>query len=71
MGQIRNVLVYHLLCENSIDESVQRILEEKEKDFLLYADESAMAEAEAQLADQEWIRSVVEQERRRYLPAVI
>ena len=71
MGQIRNVLVYHLLCENSIDESVQRILEEKEKDFLLYADESAMAEAEAQLADQEWIRNVVEQERRRYLPAVI
>jgi len=71
MGQIRNVLVYRLLCEDTVDESVRGILQEKEKDFALYADESVMADAEAALADQQWIRDVVEQERRRYLPAVL
>ena len=71
MGQIRKVLVYHLLCEHTVDESVRKILEGKEKEFALYADESVMADAEAGLADKEWIRNVVEEERKRYLPAVI
>ena len=70
MGQARSVLVYHLLCENTVDESVRLILEEKEAEFSLYADESAMAEAEAGLADREWIGHVVDEQRSRYLPAV-
>ena len=71
MGQIRKVRVYHLLCEKTIDESVRDLLEQKEQEFLLYADESAMADAEAALADRDWIRDVVEQERRRYLPVQV
>ena len=71
MGQIRNIRVYHLLCDQTIDESIRQLLEQKEQEFLRYADESAMGDAEAALADQNWIRSVVEQERRRYLPAEV
>ena len=71
MGQLKNVLVFHLLCTDTVDEAIRGILEEKEKEFALYADESVMADAEAGLADREWIRSVVESERRKYLPAVV
>ena len=70
MGQTSSVLVFHLLCENTVDESIRILLEEKEKEFSLYADESAMARAEASLADREWIRQVVDEQRSRYLPAV-
>ncbi len=70
MGQPRNVLVYHLLCEKTVDESIRLLLEQKEKEFALYAEESAMAEAEAGLADREWIQHVVEEQRSRYLPAL-
>ena len=71
MGQIHNVLVHHLLCDNTIDEIILQVLEEKQAEFDMYADESAMAEAEASLADKDWINAVIEQERKKYLPAVI
>lgn len=70
MGQVRNVLVYHLLCENTVDEAVMAILEEKQREFDLYADESAMADATEGFFDRDWIREYVEAERARYLPAV-
>ncbi len=70
MGQVRNVLVYHLLCENTVDEAMIRLLEEKQKEFDLYADESAMADATEGLFDREWIRQYIEEENRKYLPAV-
>lgn len=71
MGQVQNVLVYHLLCEDTVDEAVRGILVSKQVEFDLFAQDSAMAEAADGLADQEWIRQVVERERRKYLPAVI
>lgn len=71
MGQVRNVLVYHLLCENTVDEAVMEILEEKQLEFDLYADESAMAEATEGLFDREWIRQYMEEERKRYMPMVV
>ena len=48
-----------------------RLLEEKQKEFDLYADESAMADATEGLFDREWIRQYIEEENRRYLPAVV
>lgn len=45
MGQARNVLVYRLLCEKSIDERVMELLEEKQKVFDAFADESVSADA--------------------------
>lgn len=44
MGQARNVLVYRLLCENSIDEKITKLLEEKQKIFDAFADQSVAAQ---------------------------
>jgi SNF2 family DNA or RNA helicase len=71
MGQVRNVLVYHLLCEDTIDEAMVTRLAEKQEVFDLYADESAMADAWDNLIDREWIGNFIENERRKYLPMVI
>jgi SNF2 family DNA or RNA helicase len=71
MGQVQNVLVYHLLCENTVDEAMQEILAVKEEEFDMFAHDSAIAEAADGLADKEWIRQIVEREKQKYLPAVI
>ena len=68
MGQIRGVLVFHMLCQDSIDEAMVRLLEEKQREFDLYADESALSEAEDSLYDSSWIRDFIERESARYLP---
>ena len=70
MGQTRNVLVYHLLCENTVDEAVRDLLETKQAEFDLFADESALADAADNLLDREWIHRFVEKEQRRYLPSL-
>ncbi len=71
MGQSQKVLVFHLLCDNTVDESVMQILQDKQAEFDLYADESVMSHAADDLPDREWIRQVIERERTKYLPAVI
>ena len=71
MGQVQNVLVYHLLCQNTVDEAVRDILRTKELEFDMFAHDSAIAEAADGLADKEWIRKVLEEERKKYLPAVV
>ena len=48
MGQSRNVLVYRLLCKDTIDERIMSILERKQGDFNAFADKSAAAEADMQ-----------------------
>lgn len=65
MGQVRNVLVYHLLCENTVDESMVMMLEQKQKEFDVYADESALAEALDNLVDKDWIQKLIEEENRK------
>ena len=40
MGQARNVLVYRLLCENTIDERITEMLAEKQAIFNAFADKS-------------------------------
>ena len=71
MGQVRNVLVFHLLCEDTVDEAVMRILERKQQEFDTFADESVMADALRDIIDNDWIRDFIEEERQKYLPAVI
>ena len=44
MGQARNVLVYRLLCENTIDEKITNILESKQEIFDAFADKSIAAQ---------------------------
>ena len=70
MGQVRTVLVFQLLCEDTVDEAVMQILDTKQMEFDLFAEESVLADAADDLADREWIRSVIEEERQKYLPAI-
>lgn len=42
MGQARNVLVYRLLCENTIDERITEMLAEKQAIFNAFADKSVL-----------------------------
>lgn len=44
MGQARNVLVYRLLCTNTIDEKITDLLEHKQEIFDAFADKSVAAE---------------------------
>ena len=45
MGQTRKVLVYRLLCVDTIEEKIVEMLEEKQREFDNYADKSAAADA--------------------------
>ena len=49
MGQARNVLVYRLLCDETIDERIMDLLAEKQKQFDAFADESVVAQESLQL----------------------
>lgn len=51
MGQARNVLVYRILCENSIDERITDLLENKQKVFDAFADKSVAAEKSLEIDD--------------------
>ena len=44
MGQARSVLVYRLLCDDTIDERIMDILKQKQKEFDAFADESKAAD---------------------------
>lgn len=62
MGQIRNVLAFRLLCENTVDEAIVDLLKTKQLEFDSFADESAAADAADMLEEKEWISSVIEAE---------
>lgn len=51
MGQTRNVLVYRLLCENTIDEKITATLESKQAIFDAFADKSDAAKESMELDD--------------------
>ena len=51
MGQSRNVLVYRLLCENSIDERITDLLEHKQEIFNAFADKSVSAQKSLEIDD--------------------
>lgn len=64
MGQTRNVLVYRLLCDNTVDESVMSMIEEKQKIFDAFADKSVAAE-ESQELDDKTFGKIIEEEIKR------
>lgn len=51
MGQTRNVLVYRLLCENTVDEKIMSTLESKQAIFDAFADKSVAAIESMELDD--------------------
>lgn len=51
MGQTRNVLVYRLLCEDTVDEKITAMLESKQAIFDAFADKSVAAAESLELDD--------------------
>lgn len=67
MGQNRNVLVHHLLCADTLDEEMLKLLSSKQKESDMYAEESALAEASEGIFDKEWIQAYMDREGQKYL----
>ena len=61
MGQSRNVLVYRLLGDDTADEKITGMLEEKQKVFDAFADKSSVAEESLEL-DNSGFGAIVEEE---------
>ena len=51
MGQSRNVIVYRLLCEDSVDERMTNLLEKKQMIFDQYADQSVSGQESLEITD--------------------
>ena len=61
MGQTRNVLVYRLLCENTVDERIRDLLYSKQQIFDAFADESVAAQANQEIDDSKF-KNIIEEE---------
>ena len=64
MGQTRNVLVYRLLCENTVDEKIRDLLYNKQQIFDAFADESIAAKANQEIDDKKF-KNIIEEEIKR------
>ena len=64
MGQSRSVLVYRLLCDDTVDEKITALLEEKQKIFDAFADPSVAAEESLSL-DEAGFGTILQEERQR------
>lgn len=66
MGQARSVLVYRLLCENTVDERIVDVLREKQELFDCFAEDSVAGhEGLEALESQQWIDQLIAEERLR------
>lgn len=65
MGQVRDVLVYRLLADDTIDERIMDILRSKQELFDNFADESAVGTESLKPGQQDWISRMVEEEKAR------
>ena len=61
MGQTRNVLVYRLLCEDSVDEKLTGLLEDKQVIFDAFADQSEAALESGEI-DEQTFSSIIKEE---------
>ena len=61
MGQTRNVLVYRLLCENTVDEKIISTLESKQMIFDAFADKSVAA-SESMAIDDRTFGNIIKEE---------
>ncbi len=64
MGQTRNVLVYRLLCEKTVDEKIIGMLERKQAVFDAFADRSEAAEQAMELTETT-LEELVREEKQR------
>ena len=77
MGQVRDVLVYRLLSDETIDERMLEILREKQEAFDSFADKSVVGEESLEIeennenAEGSWITQMVKAEKQRLLSNTI
>ena len=64
MGQARNVLVYRLLAEDTIDEQLNKLLKDKQKVFDAFADKSLAAQLNMEI-DESTFNNLIEEETAR------
>jgi len=69
MGQVRDVLVYRLLADDTIDERIMELLKTKQLQFDSFADESVVGEESLKPGEAAWISRLVEEEKQRLLEA--
>lgn len=65
MGQVRDVLVYRLLADDTIDEQIMEILRNKQNLFDNFADESVVGTESLKPSEQAWLTKMVEEEKKR------
>lgn len=65
MGQVRDVLVYRLLADDTIDERIMEILRTKQELFDNFADESAVGTESLKPGEQSWAKRMIEEEKAR------
>lgn len=65
MGQVRDVLVYRLLADDTIDEQIMEMLKNKQLQFDSFADESVVGEESLKPSEAAWIQKMVEEEKKR------
>ena len=65
MGQVRDVLVYRLLADDTVDEQIMEILKNKQNLFDNFADESAVGAESLKPSEQSWIHNMVQEEQKR------
>ena len=66
MGQVRDVLVYRLLADDTIDERILELLKTKQQQFDSFADESVVGEESLKPSESAWISKLVEDEKKRF-----
>ena len=67
MGQVRDVLVYRLLADDTVDEKIMELLKSKQLQFDSFADESVVGEESLKPSEAAWISNMVEEEKKRLL----
>ena len=65
MGQVRDVLVYRLLADDTVDEQIMEILRTKQNQFDAFADESVVGTESLKPSEQAWINNMIEEEKKR------
>ena len=68
MGQTRDVLVYRLLADETIDERMLEILSSKQKEFDSFAEDSVIGDMQMKSeTENSWIKKLVSEEQHRIL----
>lgn len=65
MGQSQAVIVHRLLMQDSVDERIMNILQQKTELFNNFADESIIGEMDTQLNEKQVMNSIIEEEMKR------